>query len=66
MTSPILAVDKLEVVYQRAITALQGITLTVSAAQIVGAWQSPPAGTVSGARHRPEQVVRLNSNMTSK
>ncbi len=36
MTSPILAVDKLEVVYQRAITALQGITLTVSAAQIVG------------------------------
>jgi branched-chain amino acid transport system ATP-binding protein len=36
MTSPILAVDKLEVVYQRAITALQGITLIVNAAQIVG------------------------------
>ena len=36
MTAPLLAVDKLEVVYQRAITAVQGITLSVGAGQIVG------------------------------
>ena len=31
-----LAVDKLEVVYQRAITALQGISLVVTPGQVVG------------------------------
>jgi branched-chain amino acid transport system ATP-binding protein len=36
MTSPILAVDKLEVVYQRAVTAIQGITLAVNPGQLVG------------------------------
>jgi branched-chain amino acid transport system ATP-binding protein len=36
MNAPILSVDKLEVIYQRAITAIQGITLTVSPGQLVG------------------------------
>ena len=31
MTSALLAIEKLEVVYQRAITAVQGITLAVEA-----------------------------------
>jgi len=34
--APLLCVDTLEVVYQRAITAIQGITLTVDRGQIVG------------------------------
>jgi branched-chain amino acid transport system ATP-binding protein len=37
MTLPVmLSVDRLEVVYKRAITAIQGITLSVSRGQIVG------------------------------
>jgi branched-chain amino acid transport system ATP-binding protein len=37
MTTPaMLSVDKLEVVYRRAVTAIQGITLTVGRDQIVG------------------------------
>ena len=44
MTAPLLAVDKLEVVYQRAITAVQGITLSVGAGQIVGIVGSNGAG----------------------
>ena len=41
---PLLAVDKLEVVYQRAITALQGISLTVVPGQIVGVLGTNGAG----------------------
>jgi len=44
MTAPLLAVDKLEVVYQRAITALQGISLTVAPGQIVGILGTNGAG----------------------
>jgi branched-chain amino acid transport system ATP-binding protein len=44
MTSPLLAVDNLEVVYQRAITALQGITLAVNAGQIIGVIGTNGAG----------------------
>jgi branched-chain amino acid transport system ATP-binding protein len=36
MSEPLLAVEKLEVVYQRAITAVQGISLAVPQGQIVG------------------------------
>ena len=36
MTNALLAVDTLEVVYQRAITAVQGISLAVAPGQIVG------------------------------
>jgi branched-chain amino acid transport system ATP-binding protein len=41
---PLLAVDKLEVVYQRAITALQGISLTVPQGSIVGILGTNGAG----------------------
>jgi branched-chain amino acid transport system ATP-binding protein len=41
---PLLAVDKLEVVYQRAITAVQGISLTVAQGQIVGILGTNGAG----------------------
>ena len=44
MTNSLLAVDKLEVVYQRAITALQGISLTVAPGQIVGVLGTNGAG----------------------
>src|SRR5262245_65794142 len=44
MTEPLLVVDTLEVVYQRAITALQGISLTVAPQQIVGILGSNGAG----------------------
>jgi branched-chain amino acid transport system ATP-binding protein len=44
MTAPLLAVDKLEVVYQRAITALQGISLIVAPGQIVGILGTNGAG----------------------
>jgi branched-chain amino acid transport system ATP-binding protein len=44
MTAPLLAIDKLEVVYQRAITALQGISLTVAPGQIVGILGTNGAG----------------------
>ena len=52
--SDLLAIDKLEVVYQRAITAVQGITLAVEAGQIVallgtnGAGRRPTLRAVSG------------------
>ncbi len=44
MTEPLLNIDKLEVVYQRAITALQGISLTVAPGQIVGVLGTNGAG----------------------
>ncbi len=44
MSEPLLAVDKLEVVYQRAFPALQGISLSLAAQQIVGILGSNGAG----------------------
>ena len=50
----LLAIDKLEVVYQRAITAVQGVTLAVEAGQIVallgtnGAGKSTTLRAISG------------------
>jgi len=44
MSAPLLAVDKLEVVYQRAITAIQGISLAVPQGQIVGILGTNGAG----------------------
>jgi ABC-type Mn2+/Zn2+ transport system ATPase subunit len=44
MSDPLLAVDKLEVVYQRAITAVQGISLAVPQGQIVGVLGTNGAG----------------------
>ena len=50
MTGPLLAVDKLEVVYQRAITAVQGITLAVGAGQIVALLGTNGAGKTTTLR----------------
>jgi len=44
MSVPMLSVDKLEVVYQRAISALQGISLSVAPGQIVGVLGTNGAG----------------------
>ncbi len=44
MSDPLLAVAKLEVVYQRAITAVQGITLSAAQGQIVGVLGTNGAG----------------------
>ena len=44
MTAPLLAIDKLEVVYQRAITALQGISLSVARGQLIGILGTNGAG----------------------
>jgi branched-chain amino acid transport system ATP-binding protein len=44
MSEPLLAVDRLEVVYQRAITAVQGISLTVPKGGIVGILGTNGAG----------------------
>ena len=54
MTNPLLTVDKLEVVYHRAITAVQGVSLTARAGQIVailgtnGAGKSTTLRAISG------------------
>ena len=48
--SPVLAVDKLEVVYQRAITAVQGITLSVARDQIVALLGTNGAGKTTTLR----------------
>ena len=50
MTSALLAVEKLEVVYHRAITAVQGITLTVGAGQIVALLGTNGAGKTTTLR----------------
>jgi len=50
MTEPLLAVEKLEVVYQRAITAVQGISLTVAAGQIVALLGTNGAGKTTTLR----------------
>jgi branched-chain amino acid transport system ATP-binding protein len=44
MSEPLLSVDKLEVVYQRAITAVQGITLSAQQGKIVGILGTNGAG----------------------
>ena len=44
MTAPLLAIDRLEVVYQRAITALQGISLSVARGQLIGILGTNGAG----------------------
>ena len=45
--SSLLVVDKLEVVYHRTITAVQGISLTVKAGQIVRMTVAMPDGRIS-------------------
>ncbi len=49
-TVPLLAVDKLEVVYHRAITAVQGITLAVPRGQIVALLGTNGAGKTTTLR----------------
>src|SRR5262249_34054132 len=44
MSTPLLTVAKLEVVYQRAVTALQGVSLSVPRGQIVGILGTNGAG----------------------
>ncbi len=48
--APLLAVDKLEVVYKRAITAVQGISLTVGHGQIVAVLGTNGAGKTTTLR----------------
>ena len=50
MSEPLLAVDKLEVVYQRAITAVQGISLSVRKGQIVAILGTNGAGKTTTLR----------------
>ena len=50
MTETLLAIDKLEVVYQRTITAVQGITLSVRPGQIVALLGTNGAGKTSTLR----------------
>jgi branched-chain amino acid transport system ATP-binding protein len=50
MTGPLLAVDKLKVVYQRAIAAIEGITLAVGSGQIVTILGNNGAGKTTTVR----------------
>ncbi|HWP27575.1 MAG TPA: ATP-binding cassette domain-containing protein, partial [Xanthobacteraceae bacterium] len=50
MTGDLLSIDKLEVVYQRAITAVQGVTLSVRAGQIVALLGTNGAGKTTALR----------------
>jgi branched-chain amino acid transport system ATP-binding protein len=50
MTGPLLAIDKLEVVYQRAITAVQGVTLAVEPGRIVALLGTNGAGKTTTLR----------------
>src|SRR5262249_4297699 len=50
MTAPLLAVEKLEVTYQRAITAVQGITLSVERGRIVALLGTNGAGKTTTLR----------------
>ena len=50
MSAPLLAVDKLEVVYKRAITAIQGVSLQVGEGQIVALLGTNGAGKTTTLR----------------
>ena len=50
MTAPILAVEKLEVVYHRAVSAVQGITLAAARGQIVALLGTNGAGKTTTLR----------------
>jgi len=50
MTSPLLQVEKIEVVYKRAITAVQGVTLSVAERQIVAILGTNGAGKTTTLR----------------
>ena len=50
MSEPLLQVDKIEVVYQRVITAVQGVTLSVAERQIVALLGTNGAGKTTTLR----------------
>jgi branched-chain amino acid transport system ATP-binding protein len=50
MTTPLLQVDKIEVVYKRVITAVQGVTLSVAERQIVAILGTNGAGKTTTLR----------------
>ena len=70
MTAPLLQVDKIEVVYKRVITAVQGVTLSVGERQIVtilgtnGAGKTTTLRAISGfPRHRRRAHHRRNGDL---
>jgi branched-chain amino acid transport system ATP-binding protein len=50
MSEPLLQVDKIEVVYKRVVTAVQGVTLSVAKRQIVGLLGTNGAGKTTTLR----------------
>ena len=50
MSAPLLVVEKLEVVYHRAITAIQGISMSVHTGQIVAVLGTNGAGKTTTLR----------------